>query len=219
MAIATVPASSPRSGCRGGASPRITWSAACRPSRRWRRLSGRSTSSEFRRDGNWCGEPRSDGPAGLGLAGPGRLLWAAATLACLASATLAAWRLAKTSRQGRSPRWRPCCCCPSPRSWRPTPCSARSFTCGCCRWRRSCWFRPARASRATRTCQRRRAAWCIVFATVIVPVFYPNREYGTGLGLWRTAVLLLRNGVLIYATVSLWAAVRKIERAADSGQP
>ncbi|HET9270675.1 MAG TPA: hypothetical protein VFO31_21000, partial [Vicinamibacterales bacterium] len=38
------------------------------------------------------------GPVASGLAGPGRLLWAAATLACLASATLAAWRLAQTSR-------------------------------------------------------------------------------------------------------------------------
>jgi hypothetical protein len=59
----------------------------------------------------------------------------------------------------------------------------------------------------------RRAAWCILFATVIVPVFFPHREYATGLGLWRTTVLLLRNGVLIYATVSLWLAVRKMGRA------
>jgi hypothetical protein len=62
----------------------------------------------------------------------------------------------------------------------------------------------------------RRAAWCIVFATVIVPVFFPHREYATGLGLWRTAVLLLRNTVLIYATVSLWIAVRKMGRATST---
>ena len=64
-------------------------------------------------------------------------------------------------------------------------------------------------SRSTRA---RRAAWCILFATVIVPVFYPHRSYVAGLGLWRTAVLLLRNGVLIYATVSLWLAVREMGR-------
>jgi hypothetical protein len=60
-----------------------------------------------------------------------------------------------------------------------------------------------------------RAAWCMVAATLIVPVFYPSREYSTGLGLWRTAVLVLRNGLLIYATVCLWAGVRKIGWAAD----
>jgi len=60
-----------------------------------------------------------------------------------------------------------------------------------------------------------RAAWCIVAATLIVPVFYPSREYAAGLGLWRTAVLVLRNGLLIYATVCLWAGVRKLGRAAS----
>ena len=114
--------------------------------------------------------------------------------------------------------WRQCCCCPSPRSWRPTPCSVLSFTCGCCRWRPSCCLdrRENRRSRANRRGvppEALRAAWCIVAATLIVPVFYPSREYATGLGLWRTAVLVLRNGLLIYATVCLWVGVRKIARA------
>jgi hypothetical protein len=52
-----------------------------------------------------------------------------------------------------------------------------------------------------------RAAMCIVVASVIVPVFYPHREYATGLGPARTAVLVLRNLLLLYATFSLWRAV------------
>jgi hypothetical protein len=45
-----------------------------------------------------------------------------------------------------------------------------------------------------------------------VPVFYPHREYNTGLGIFRTSVLLLRNGLLVYATVCLWVAARKMGR-------
>jgi hypothetical protein len=59
-----------------------------------------------------------------------------------------------------------------------------------------------------------RAAWCIVAATLIVPAFYPHREFATGLGPLRTALLLLRNGLLIYATVCLWIGVGKMRRAA-----
>ena len=56
-----------------------------------------------------------------------------------------------------------------------------------------------------------RGAWVIVLATLIVPTFYPSREYAMGLGLWRTAVVVLRNLMLLYATVCLW-------RAAVNGQ-
>ena len=61
--------------------------------------------------------------------------------------------------------------------------------------------------------EARRAAWCIVAATLIVPAFYPHREFATGLGMLLTAVLLLRNDLLIYGTVCLWVAVRKMGRA------
>ena len=53
-----------------------------------------------------------------------------------------------------------------------------------------------------------RAAWIIFVATMIVPTFYPSREYTLGLGLWRTLVLVFRNGLLLYAAVSLFQAVR-----------
>jgi hypothetical protein len=55
-----------------------------------------------------------------------------------------------------------------------------------------------------------RAACCIFAATLVVPAFYPHREYAAGLGMLRTALLLLRNGMLIYATGCLWVAVRKM---------
>ena len=54
-----------------------------------------------------------------------------------------------------------------------------------------------------------RAAWVIVVATLIVPTFYPSREYTLGLGAWRTGVLVLRNVMLLYATVCLWRAALK----------
>lgn len=58
----------------------------------------------------------------------------------------------------------------------------------------------------------RRAATCIVLASLIVPIFYPHREYATGLGPFRTGVLLLRNGLLLYATVCLWVAVGRMRQ-------
>ena len=58
-----------------------------------------------------------------------------------------------------------------------------------------------------------RAAWVIFVATMIVPTFYPSREYTLGLGLWRTAMLLIRNGLLLYAAVSLLQAARPVRTA------
>ncbi len=54
-----------------------------------------------------------------------------------------------------------------------------------------------------------RGAWIVFLATVIVPTFYPSREYAEGLGLWRTGVLVLRNLLLLYAAFCLWSAARE----------
>ena len=63
----------------------------------------------------------------------------------------------------------------------------------------------------------RRAAWIVFAATMIVPTFYPSREYAVGLGLWRTIVLVIRNVLLLYATACLWkAALRTRETATPS---
>ena len=58
-----------------------------------------------------------------------------------------------------------------------------------------------------------RAASAIFVATMIVPTFYPSREYTLGLGLWRTAVLVIRNSVLLYAAVCLFQAARAMRKA------
>jgi hypothetical protein len=52
----------------------------------------------------------------------------------------------------------------------------------------------------------RRAVWCIFLSTLIVPVFYPNRNYSHGLDIGRTSALVIRNGLLLYAAVCLWVS-------------
>ena len=64
-----------------------------------------------------------------------------------------------------------------------------------------------------------RAAWVIFVATMIVPTFYPSREYTLGLGLWRTVLLLLRNGLLLYAAVCLLQAAWLVRTAARRPAP
>ena len=59
-----------------------------------------------------------------------------------------------------------------------------------------------------------RGAWVVFVATIIVPAFYPTREYAEGLGLWRTGVLVLRNAMLLYAVACLWKAARELRPAA-----
>ena len=68
-----------------------------------------------------------------------------------------------------------------------------------------------------------RGAWVVFVATIIVPTFYPTREYAEGLGLWRTGVLVLRNVLLLYATVCLARAAfalseQRHSRRADVAQ-
>ena len=59
-----------------------------------------------------------------------------------------------------------------------------------------------------------RAAWVIFIATMIVPTFYPSREYTLGLGLWRTVALLIRNGLLLYAAICLVRTARDMRLTA-----
>jgi hypothetical protein len=151
------------------------------------------------------------GPVASGLAGPGRLLWAAATLACLTSATLAAWRLAGTPRPVPIANLAAVLLLPVAAFVATNTVLSPQF---------HLWLLPLAAlvlvpqpdGAPGVSAAARRAAWCIVFASIIAPVFYPHRSYETGLGLWRTAVLVLRNGVLIYATIGLWLEVRKMAR-------
>jgi len=63
-------------------------------------------------------------------------------------------------------------------------------------------------------------AACLVFvATMIVPTFYPHREYTDGLGLLRTGTLVLRNVLMLYATVCLWRAADAMRSLAKTTTP
>ncbi len=160
------------------------------------------------------------GPVAAALVWPGQLLWGAATLACLVSATWTAWRLTSVALP------------PAPLGAMAAvlllPIAGFVAANTVLSPQFHLWLLPLAAlvlstsprgpviagepARVPR--EALRGAWCMVAATLIVPVFYPSRDYATGLGPWRTAVLVLRNGLLIYATASLWIGVRKIRSAA-----
>jgi hypothetical protein len=52
---------------------------------------------------------------------------------------------------------------------------------------------------------------------MLVPTFFPSKEYGHGFGLWRTGVLLLRNVLLLYSTGCLWLAAQAMRQ--ERGAP
>lgn len=158
------------------------------------------------------------GPVAAGLVGPGKLLWVATTLAGTAAATWTAWHLAgERSRPATSPEMAAVLLLPIAGFVATNVVLSPQF---------HLWLLPLAAlvlsgrpavpgvegSSATVPPQALRAAWCMVAATLIVPAFYPHREYAAGLGPLRTSLLLLRNGLLLYATVCLWIGVRRMGR-------
>jgi uncharacterized membrane protein len=64
-----------------------------------------------------------------------------------------------------------------------------------------------------------RAAWLVFVATMIVPTFFPHRQFGQGLGPALTVLLVLRNLLLVYATVSLFRAASAWGQAAEPSNP
>ncbi len=147
------------------------------------------------------------GPLASLLFVPARLLWVAATLACLAVATATALQMAR------------------PRDGEATSARVAMFlllavvafvaTNTVFSPQFHLWLVPLTAlvlegRHGTIPRQGVRAAWVVFLATMIVPTFYPTREYAEGLGLWRTGVLVLRNVLLLYATVCLWKAASTI---------
>ena len=145
------------------------------------------------------------GPLAAFLLWPARLLWVVSTLACLGMAVAAAVRTAPETVS--------------------TPASVASLmllavvafvaTNTVFSPQFHLWLVPLAAlalegRRADLPRPAVRGAWVIFFATVVVPTFYPSREYALGLGLWRTAVLVFRNLLLLYAAVCLWNAAREM---------
>ena len=157
------------------------------------------------------------GPLAARLVGPGQVMWVVATLASTALATWTAWRMG-----GPAARTTPLA---AMAALLLLPLAAFVSTNTVLSPQFHLWLLPLAAlvllpltaapgetdaSTITLPVEARRAAWCIVVATLIVPVFYPHREYATGLGMVRTSVLVLRNLLLLYATACLWIGARKM---------
>jgi hypothetical protein len=63
------------------------------------------------------------------------------------------------------------------------------------------------------------APCAICLATVLTPIFYPSSDYGVGLSLMETLVLLIRNLILIAAWGSLIReSLRKIFKELRFGE-
>ena len=159
------------------------------------------------------------GPMAAAVLTPARLLWGAVSLAAVGAATLTAVRLG-----GRRDPTGAAVSLPHVATLALLPITAFVASNVVLSPQFMLWLLPlaalvlfappgASAGPTTLPAPARRAARCIFVATLLVPAFYPSREYIDGLGLWRTAVLLLRNGLLIYATGCLWIAVRTMRRA------
>ena len=161
-----------------------------RRSRCWPRSSGRCTR---RIPAGWDLVWRSvevTGPVAAALVWPGQLLWGAATLACLVSATWTAWRLTSVALP------------PAPLGAMAAvlllPIAGFVAANTVLSPQFHLWLLPLAAlvlstsprgpviagepARVPR--EALRGAWCMVAATLIVPVFYPSRDYATG---WTVA--------------------------------
>jgi hypothetical protein len=158
------------------------------------------------------------GPVAASLVGPGKLLWLATTLACAALATWTAWRLSsEASRPTHIAQMAAVLLLPLAAFVATNTVLSPQFHLWLLPLAALVLARPGPADDADRSAvtvpaTALRAAWCIFAATLVVPAFYPHREYAAGLGMLRTALLVLRNGLLLYATGCLWIAVRKMGR-------
>jgi uncharacterized membrane protein len=157
------------------------------------------------------------GPLASQLLGPARLFWVVSTLGCLGMAIAAALRMAGSRQNGHIPA-------ATVATLMLLTVVAFVATNTVFSPQFHLWLIPLAAlvlegRRTTEGLPRLavRAAWVIFVATLIVPTFYPSREYALGLGLWRTGVVVLRNAMLLYATVCLWKASADMRRRGSTG--
>jgi uncharacterized membrane protein len=157
------------------------------------------------------------GPLARMLLWPGRLLWVVSTLICFGVAIATALRMPRTREDGVTPV--------APVATLllltivPFVATNTVFS-----PQFHLWLIPLAAlvleGRSSRggsvPRQAMRAACLILVATMLVPTFYPHREYTSGLGLLRTGTLVLRNGLMLYATVCLWKAADEMRRRAGT---
>lgn len=142
------------------------------------------------------------GPLARQLLGTARALWIGSTIACLGVAVLGAVRMARTPVTLAGPAPIATLLLLTTVAFVATnPVFSPQF---------HLWLLPLTAmvleGRTTLSPAARRGAWLVFVATMIVPSFFPHKQFYRGLGPALTAVLVLRNGLLLYAAVCLWKA-------------
>ncbi len=160
------------------------------------------------------------GPLASTLLWPGRILWVVSTLACFGVAVATALRMPRTREDGVTP----VASVATLLLLTIVPFVATNTVFSP---QFHLWLIPlaalvleGRGSRGGDVPRQAVRAACLVFvATIIVPTFYPHREYTSGLGLLRTGTLLLRNVLMLYATVCLWRAAGEMRRMARTAAP
>lgn len=142
------------------------------------------------------------GPLADQLLGPARLFWVVSTLACLGVAIASVWRRPRAHQQALTPA--------AIAMLMLLPAVAFVSTNTVLSPQFHLWLIPLAAlaleGRATLPRPASRGAWAVFVATMVVPAFFPHREFGRGLGVGLTGVLVLRNALLAFATVALWKA-------------
>ena len=148
------------------------------------------------------------GPLAARLLAPARLLWGLSTLACLGVAIVGALRLARTNSAPQAASTGMLMLLTAVAFVATNTVFSPQF---------HLWLIPLAAlvleGRAVLPPPAVNAGWLVFVATLIVPAFFPHRQFGQGLGPALILVLLLRNLLLVSATFLLIRAAFAMGRA------
>jgi hypothetical protein len=152
------------------------------------------------------------GPLARQLLGTARALWIISTLACLGVAILSATRMVRIPERLAGPAPIATLLLLTTVAFVATnPVFSPQF---------HLWLIPLAAlvleGRSALPVPARRGAWLVFVATLIVPSFFPHKQFYRGLGPALTAVLVLRNALLLYAMVCLWKAASAMRQARET---
>jgi len=155
------------------------------------------------------------GPLADALLGPARILWIVSTLAAFGVAILSTLRMTRSTGQTTAPAIAMQMLLTVLAFVATNIVLSPQF---------HLWLIPLAAlmleGRRNLPPQAVRAAWLTFLATLLVPAFVPHKQFGAGLGGPLTAVLLLRNTLLLYATACLArAAFAILSVSAPSQKP
>ncbi len=138
------------------------------------------------------------GPLARQLLEPARALWVVSTLACLGLAIASAARMARADDKARTAATAVLMLATVVAFVATNPVFSPQF---------HLWLIPLAAlvleGRGSLPPSAVRGAWLVFVATMIVPTFFPHKQFYRGLGPALTAVLVLRNVLLLYATICL----------------